>query len=282
MFREPLGHEKQLVVCGGGHVGIPLVKMGRLLGLPVTVVEDRPAFAESARAAGATRVVCAPFEAGLTEIPGDADTFFVIATRGHFYDMQCLEAISRKPHAYIGMIGSRRRVALVRQTLVNERGCDAAVIDSVRMPVGLDIGAETPEEIAVAILAQVIEVKNRSGRNAAWPRELIAAVLDPEARQTPRVLASVVARRGSAPRGIGARMLVWPDGRIFDTIGGGVLENAVIQSARARLEAGERAPGLYTASLTADAAAREGMACGGEVTVLMETIEADEGNGRHE
>ena len=272
VFCELPGREKWLVVCGGGHVAIPVIRIARMLGLPVTVVEDRPTFAENARSAGAERVICAPFGEGLSRIPGDEDTFFVIVTRGHGFDIQCLESVSRKPHAYIGMLGSRRRVAQVREHLINERGCDPAVIGRVHMPIGLEIGAQTPEEIAVSIVAEIIQVMRGSGRNTPWPRELLAAIVDPAARDVPRALATVVARRGSAPRGEGARMLVWPDGHALGTIGGGVLEGEVIRAAQQRLAAGETAPCLRRVSLNDEAAADDGMACGGEVTVLIEMI----------
>ena len=272
VFCEPLGQEKTLVVCGGGHVAIPVIGIARLLGMPVTVLEDRPAFAENARRAGADRVICAPFEEGLEQVAGDGDTFFVIVTRGHGSDVQCLEAVSRKPHAYIGMIGSRRRVALVKKHLIEDRGCDPAVIDGIHMPIGLAIGAETPEEIAVSIMAEIIQVKNGSGRNACWPRDMLQAIVDPAAQGTPRALATVVERRGSAPRGPGARMLVWPDGHALGTVGGGFVEGEVLRAACQRLRDGATAPCLFRARLDADAATREGMACGGEVTVLIETI----------
>ena len=90
-------------------------------------------------------MICEPFARGLEKVKGDADTFFIIVTRGHQYDKECLNAISRKPHAYIGMIGSRRRVAMVKESLIGEYGCDPSVIDSVYTPIGLKIGAETPE-----------------------------------------------------------------------------------------------------------------------------------------
>ena len=279
VFCELLGHEKQLVICGGGHVSMPLIRLGTMLGMAVTVLEDRPVFAGNARAAGADRVICAPFAEGLEQVPGDGDTFFVIVTRGHSFDTLCLEAISRKPHAYIGMMGSRRKVAMVKETLIRDKGCDPAVIEGVHMPIGMDIGAQTPEEIAVAIMAQIIEVKSRDGRNSAWPRDLLRAIVDSGEKGVPRALATVVARRGSAPRGTGARMLVWPDGRILGTIGGGLLENMAIQSAQRRLAAGETDPCLFEASLSAEAAASEGMVCGGAVTVLIEIIGADEGGG---
>ncbi len=277
VFCEPLGREKTLVVCGGGHVAIPVIRIARLLGMPVTVLEDRPAFARNAQEAGAERVICAPFEEALKQIPGGGDTFFVIVTRGHGSDIKCLDAVSRKPHAYIGMIGSRRRVALVKQHLIEARGCAPAVIEGVHMPIGLDIGAETPEEIAVSIMAEIIREKNRAGRNAVWSRELLQAIVDPAAQGVPKALATVVERRGSAPRGPGARMLVWPDGRTLGTVGGGSVEGEVIRAACRRLQAGETEPCLYKARLDADAAAEDGMACGGEVTVLIEAIEADRG-----
>ena len=276
VFREALGRESQLVICGGGHVSIPLIRVAKLLGLPVTVLEDRPAFAENARDAGADRVICAPFEEGLGRIPGDGDTFFVVVTRGHGSDLECLEAISRKPHAYIGMMGSRRRVAMVKDRLIRQRGCDPAVIEGVRMPIGLDIGAETPEEIAVAIAAELIQARSAGGRNAPWPKELLRAILDPAGLGTPKALATVVERRGSAPRGPGARMLVWPDGRSLGTVGGGLLEGDVIRTACRRLRAGETVPVLHRASLGNAGAAGDGMACGGEVAVFIEIIEAGE------
>ena len=86
-----------------------------------------------------------------------------IVTRGHRYDQACLEKIAEKEHAYIGMIGSRRRTTLVKK-LLEEQGTDKAVLDAVYTPIGLDIGAETPEEIGVAIMAEIIEVKNKKKR----------------------------------------------------------------------------------------------------------------------
>ena len=114
VFCDVLGNEKQIVICGGGHVSIPVITLGVMMGCEVTVLEDRPLFADNARRAGATKVICAPFEEGLEQVKGNADTYFVIVTRGHRYDQLCLEKIAGKEHAYIGMIGSRRRSEGVR------------------------------------------------------------------------------------------------------------------------------------------------------------------------
>ena len=179
IFGEVVGGQKKIVICGGGHVSMPIIQLGRQIGCYVTVLEDRPKFADNARRAGADKVICDTFEAGLEQIPGDSDTFFVIVTRGHVYDRICLESIVRKPHAYIGMMGSRRRVALVKRLLV-ENGCDQAVLDEVYTPIGLDIGAETPVEIGVAIMAEIIEVKNKKKRTFGYSKDMIRVICDEE------------------------------------------------------------------------------------------------------
>ena len=273
VFCEVLGREKKFVICGGGHVSMPLIRMGLMLGCQVTVLEDRPAFADKARLAGATNVICDPYENGLRKIEGDPDTFFIIVTRGHRYDRECLNAISRKPHAYIGMMGSRRRVAMVKQSLIEEYDCDPEIINSVHTPIGLNIGAETPEEIAIAIMAEIIQVKSRSGKNSTYSRDLMHAILSQDDADMPKALATIVSRKGSAPRDMGTKMLVYPDGRLVGTIGGGCVESEVISSARVLLTEKDPAAQLYDIDMTADAAEDEGMVCGGVIQVLVEVIE---------
>ena len=112
----------RFVICGGGHVSIPIIQMGLMIGCHVTVLEDRLKFADHARRAGVHEVICDSFEEGLKRIKGDKDTFFIIVTRGHRYDQVCLENIAKKPHAYIGMIGSRMRVKKVKEAVI-EKGC---------------------------------------------------------------------------------------------------------------------------------------------------------------
>lgn len=130
VFCDTLGQEKQIVICGAGHVSIPVIKMAVMMDCEVIVLEDRPMYADHARLAGASQVICEPFEEALDKIQGSADTYFVILTRGHRYDQICLEKIAAKEHAYIGMIGSRRRTALVKQSLA-EKGVDQEVLDAV-------------------------------------------------------------------------------------------------------------------------------------------------------
>ena len=86
IFCEFPAHEQKLVICGAGHVSIPVIQIGHMIGCAITVLEDRPKFADNARRAGADTVLCEPFEEGLKKIPGDPDTYFIIVTRGHRYD----------------------------------------------------------------------------------------------------------------------------------------------------------------------------------------------------
>lgn len=273
IFCDTLGNEKQIVICGGGHVAIPVIQIGIMLGCEVTVLEDRPTFADHARRAGATRVICESFEAGLDQIEGSADTYFVIVTRGHRYDQVCLEKIAQKEHAYIGMIGSRRRTAMVKQNLM-ERGISREVLDAVYTPIGLDIGAQTPTEIGVAIMAEIIEVKNKKRRTYGYSKEIVRAILDKDANGESgrKVLATIVSRKGSAPQGIGVKMLVLPDGRCIGTIGGGCMEAAVLQKALLMIRTETQKAELFYADLTGADAEDEGMVCGGTVEVLLEVI----------
>ena len=271
VFCDVLGNEKQIVICGGGHVSIPVITLGVMMGCEVTVLEDRPLFADNARRAGATKVICAPFEEGLEQVKGNADTYFVIVTRGHRYDQICLEKIARKEHAYIGMIGSRRRTTLVKQILA-EKGIDKNVLDSVYTPIGLYIGAETPVEIAVAIMAEIIEVKNKKKRTCGYTKEIMQAVLNPESGSESKVMATIVKRKGSAPQGVGIKMLVLRSGTCIGTIGGGCMEANIMQKALLMASGNGPEAVICKVDMTGADAEEEGMVCGGVVSVLLERV----------
>ena len=266
VYVERLEREKKIVICGAGHVSIPIIKLGRMIGCRVTCIDDRPSFAGNAKEAGADRVFCDSFENALNAIPGDKDTFFVIVTRGHRWDQECLKIIAAKPHAYIGLMGSRKRVQMVKENLL-KAGVPRDVLDSVHTPIGLAIGAETPEEIAVAVMAEIIEVKNRQGRGAGYPEEILEAL----GRPGRKVLLTLAARRGSAPRSVGTKMLVLSDGCV-GTIGGGCAEARLIQKARDILSGEDFRPQLCPVDLTEEDAAESGMVCGGTMEVLLEVL----------
>ena len=172
VFQERISRPAKLVICGAGHVSMPIIRMGKMLGFHVTVVEDRPKFADDARREQADQVYCEPFEDGLAKIKGDTDTWFVIVTRGHRYDTDCLRTILGKPRAYVGMMGSKRRTAIVKDQLEAE-GFEREVLEAVHTPIGLKIAAETPEEIAVSIMAEIIQIKNSRAKSGGYSGELL-------------------------------------------------------------------------------------------------------------
>ena len=281
VFCERIGRTPKLIVCGAGHVSMPIIRMGKMLGFVVTVIEDRPKFADNARAAGADRVICEPFASGLAQIRGDSDSWFIIVTRGHRYDSECLEAILQKRSAYVGMMGSRRRVAIVKDQL-EEKGISRDLLDAVHTPIGLKIGAETPEEIAVSVMAEIIQVKstqNKSdgGKTGGYSEEIISCILNVEnsgedPAELQKVLATIISRKGSAPRGVGTKMLIIEDGRTIDTIGGGCIESEIIQKALLMMRT--KAPDfqICRVDMTAGEAEDEGMVCGGVVEVMLEKV----------
>ena len=268
VFRERVRRAPKLVICGAGHVSMPIIRLGKMLGFTVTVLEDRPKFADNARTAGADHVICETFREGLSKIKGDSDTWFVIVTRGHRYDSECLEAILGKESAYVGMMGSRRRVAAVKDQLA-QKGVSREKLDNVYTPIGLKISAETPEEIAVSIMAEIIRIKNSREQGAGYSAELLEALANEKQKA---VLATIISRKGSAPRGVGTKMLIREDGSTLDTIGGGCVESEIIQKARLMLHDGEPLFQICREDLTMEAAEDEGMVCGGVVEVMLEMI----------
>jgi xanthine dehydrogenase accessory factor len=157
-----------LVIAGGGHVGKALSEIASLCGFRVTVIDDRPEYADPERFPEADEVIRGRFDEVLAEYPLDETTYVVAVTRGHRHDEASLRSVIGRGAAYLGMIGSRRRAAAVLGHLVEE-GLDADAVAQVRTPIGLDIGAETPEEIAVAIMAEIILVR-RGGTGAPMSR----------------------------------------------------------------------------------------------------------------
>lgn len=271
VFCERAGSLPRLVICGGGHVSIPMIRMGKMLGFQVTVLEDRPKFADNARVAGADVVICDSFEHGLESISGGEDTYFIIVTRGHRYDEVCLGAIVEKPNAYIGMMGSRRRVAIVKEELF-EQGHEREKLDEVYTPIGLKIGAETPEEIAVSVMAEIIQVKHEKAEGCGYSKELLEALCDEDCKKQKKVLATIISRKGSAPRGVGTKMLILEDGTLIDTIGGGCAESDVITKALLMMREEKVRFQICMVDMTREAAEEEGMVCGGRIEVMLERV----------
>lgn len=153
-FLDILSTDVRLLICGAGHIALPLARFAREVGFKVTVIDDRSDFAHSARFPGC-EVIAKDFVAALRNIPVTPSTYVVVITRGHEHDTECLAEILPKETAYVGLIGSRRRVRFVLDML-GEKGIPRDRLNEVFTPIGLPIGSESPEEIALSIVAELV------------------------------------------------------------------------------------------------------------------------------
>ncbi len=276
---ESFGQRKQLVVCGAGHVALNLIRIAKIIGFNVISLEDRPMFANMASEAGADRVICESFEEGLAQVDSTGDTCFIVMTRGHRYDEICLRSILRKSYAYVGMMGSRGRTVNVKHDLEKE-GFTTEKLDDLHAPVGLDIGAQTPAEIAVSVAAELIEYLRSHNRSIDdGIQSVVESAADQQNAQMHNVVATIVSKRGETPRTVGTKMLVLENGQMVGTIGGGCAEAEVITQARAMIQQARTSGAeavearLCDVDLTpAQGNAEDSMFCGGLQEVLLEMV----------
>ncbi len=154
-FLEAYTTPPQLVLCGGGHVSRAIAPVAATLGFRIFVTDDREEFANKDRFPEADGVVAKKPEEALAELPINANTFIVVVTRGHRYDNVALEAAAATPASYVGLMGSKRKTILIYEDLIRA-GMSLDRIREIRSPIGLDIHARTPEEIAVSIMAEIL------------------------------------------------------------------------------------------------------------------------------
>jgi xanthine dehydrogenase accessory factor len=169
-----------LLVVGAGHIGRALTRLGEQVGFSVVVLDDRPEFANRESLPEADRILCGDLVESLRSFPIDANTYVVLVSRGHRQDEVALREVVTSGAAYVGMIGSRRRVTTVLQRLAGE-GLPREALERVRTPIGLDIGAETPEEIAVSIMAEIIQAR-RGGTGRPLSERRAAKIRAAEAK----------------------------------------------------------------------------------------------------
>ncbi len=171
LLYEPLLPADRLLVVGAGHIAVPLHEIGAILGFEVIVVDDRADFATRERFPRADEVLCIPFSDVPARVAIDRATYLVLVTRAHEHDEAVLRQVAGSAAPYIGMIGSKRRVITVYRRLLEE-GVTAEQLGRVYAPVGLTLNARTPQEIAVAVMAEVVSVKRGGASNHSALREL--------------------------------------------------------------------------------------------------------------
>ncbi|MBW7886068.1 MAG: XdhC family protein [Caldilineaceae bacterium] len=164
LFVEVHAQPPHLIIVGAGHIAVPLAAIAKICDFHVTVIDDRAQYANRQRFPAADRIIAGPFRDELRRLREeqhgfDEHTYLVLVTRGHQYDVECLLEVLDDPLAYVGMIGSQRRIQAVFALLEQQKGIAAEKFDHIHAPIGLAINAETPAEIAVCIMGEIINVQ---------------------------------------------------------------------------------------------------------------------------
>ena len=244
--------QPRLILCGGGHVSREVAAFAHRLDFSVTVIDDRPEAVTKDRFPTAEQLICDSYDN--LENYMEPDAYYVVVTPDHKADLQCVSTILPTDYRYLGMIGSRKKVAATVANLGN-MGFSQEQISRIFAPIGLPIGAVTPAEIALSILSQIVQEKNKT--HAASADRALLEVTESG------TLCIILEKQGSAPRGVGSMMFVGKD-RILGSIGGGEPEYLAIAHAKSHA-------GLDMQEYTLNNTAPNGldMICGGRIKVLF-------------
>lgn len=162
LFAEPVSPKPELVIAGAGHIGQALCHLANFSGFDVTVLDNRPELANRERLPEAKRILVGKIKDEFCKIHITKNTYIVIVTQGHREDSEALASCVRSNAAYVGMIGSKRKIKLIREKFLAEGTCSNEEFDRVHAPIGIDIGSETVPEIALSIVAQLIQTRRKS------------------------------------------------------------------------------------------------------------------------
>lgn len=271
---EPYFPKPRLIIFGGGHIAKPLCEFANRVGFLVTVVDDRPYFANTLRFPEAKEVICEDFKKSFENIEFRQSDFVVIVTRGHRHDGLVLRNVISHDLRYIGMIGSKRRVKGLKEELISE-GFSKEALENICSPIGMDIFAVTPDEIAISIVGELISFKNRRVVNnkaikhsyPEFDKDVISKINNED--PMPKAILTILSSKGSVPRKAGAKMIAYLDGRTFGSIGGGCSEAEILNKARKMMSDGS-SYSIEHVDMTGEVAESVGMVCGGTMEVLIE------------
>ena len=260
---ETIKAEPHLVIFGGGHVSKAIADSAHLLSMKVTVIDERSEMDNRERFTHGEEIIVESYSSFFN---GDHDFFrpyYIIVTHGHIHDKAALRWCLGKKYAYLGMIGSKGKVAKTFAAL-EEEGISEDLLSTVHAPIGLPIGAVTPEEIAISILSEIIQV---------FRETKYSVTLDPQylkkASGDQGIAARIIEKSGSAPRAVGSEIFISRSGEVYGTVGGGKVEKETIDEARRMLEDGSDEKVIH---YNLSAASDLGMICGGDVTILFTRV----------
>ena len=267
-FQKPT----RLIILGGGYIAQALCHFATELEFEVVVTDDRPAFANWQLFPQAAGIVCDAFDRAIDQIDIRAEDYVVVATRGHKQDADCLRILLADDMimpAYIGMLGSRRRVRELFHMLEGE-GYDPIKMEQIHTPIGLPIGAITPEEISISILAELLQCRCTAYKRSGGILEqtnVDLRVLSFLEKPEEKVIALVIERNGSTPVKSGAIMAIDRLGNAYGTVGGGCSEHDVIMKAMQVFR--QQKDCTMLVDMSNDVAMEEGMACGGRMWLAL-------------
>lgn len=261
---EMIKAEPHLVVFGAGHVSKALYDMSELLSMAFTVIDEREETANKTRFPNA-EIIRMKYEDFFKEDREFFRPYFVIMTHGHAYDKEALMWAINKPFSYLGMIGSKGKVSQTFNSLIND-GYSEEKIKEVHAPIGLKIGAVTPEEIAVSILGEIISVFRTTKNTVTFSKDYLSSVQNKKG-----VVARIIEKTGSAPRSVGSELFYSiEEDKFYGTVGGGRIEKETELKCKRMAENKEKSKIIsYNLSAKGDL----NMICGGDVTMLYTSIE---------
>ncbi len=267
---------ERLILLGCGNIGQELCRYAADLGFTVTAVDERPGFANRTLMPDAAEILCSDFPDAIRRLQITERDYVCVITRGHRFDADCLREILPGAYPrYLGMIGSKRRVALLMKQLESE-GFDPDALKRIHAPIGISINALTVKEIAISIVAELIQCRRAGLDRRSKETRLTAEDIDLRLLEfltcddVPKALLLVYETSGSTPVKSGAMMAVDKVGRTVGTIGGGCGEGAVLKDAYRIIGSGTQC--TVTVDMSNDIAEEEGMVCGGEMKVLIADV----------
>ncbi len=266
---EILNTSPTLVLFGGGHVCLAISQLATYLSIPYVVVEDRKEFCSKERFKDAKALVCCDsnnYFKELDKLNLGGNTYNIIATRGHKNDTYCLKEVLNRKFGYVGMIGSKTKVKSCFD-LLKKDGYKKELVDQVHAPIGLKIGSETPNEIAISIISEIIKHKNKINKFNELDINLIENLL----KENKSILCQIINQSGSSPRHIGSLMLVTKN-NIYGSVGGGAIEFRSVEFSRKMLEKKMCENIVNEYRLNNTDASNLGMICGGNASICHSYI----------
>ena len=261
---ETISMRPTLVLFGFGHIGKSIYKMAEILDFPLIVFDDRADIADD-ELYGKAEIIIDDYEKIFKKKYSFDNPYFLIFTHGHKWDEEALFYVLKNYSSrYVGMIGSKKKIELTYFNLV-KRGIDEGLIKSVHAPIGMDIKAQSPAEIAISVLAEVIKTYRENKRQITIDASMLGYLQE---RDEKTILVRIVEKEGSGPREEGSEMAV-TESDVFSSIGGGAIEAECIKKAREMLCSNEEFR-LMDFNLEKDGPL--GMACGGNAKVMFRLI----------